>query len=365
MNILHICNVCNSPFSGINVVVPQHIQAQSRLCDVSVLNLCNKKVDCSARQISLEELYLPEFRADVVVFHGVYFLKYVQIAKYLVKKRIPYVVVPHCSLTKVSLAQKRIKKFFANLIIFSRFLRRSAAIQFLTDNEKETSIFSDKGFVCGNGVSFPAQKKSWDENNQCKRFVYIGRLDIFHKGIDILFDSFELEKAFLMNRKVQLDVYGPKQMKTHRKNSDAHEIIKKMIADRGLEQIIHVHDAVFGKEKENALIQSDVFIQTSRFEGLPLGILEALAAGMPCLVTEGTNTADLINKYKAGWGVETTPKKIAKAIKFAVLNTSNEQLENMSNAAIRLIADNFTWEKIAKKEISCYDIKIKELIMQD
>jgi glycosyltransferase involved in cell wall biosynthesis len=351
----------NSPFSGISVVVPQHIKAQSRLCDVSVLNLRNKKVDCAARQISLEELYLPEFCADIVVFHGVYFLKYVQIAKYLVKKHIPYVVVPHCSLTKVSLAQKRIKKFFANLIFFSRFLRHSAAIQFLTDNEKETSIFSDKGFVCGNGVAFPAQKKSWDEYNQCKSFVYIGRLDVFHKGLDILLDAFELEKVFFMNNQVRLDIYGPKQMKTHKKKSDAHETIKKMIADRGIEQIVHVHNAVFGKEKENTLIQSDVFIQTSRFEGLPLGILEALAAGMPCLVTEGTNTADLINNYKAGWGVETSSKKVAEAIKSVVLNTPKEQLENLSNAAIRVIEDNFTWDKIAKKEISCYEIQFQKI----
>ena len=80
---------------------------------------------------------------------------------------------------------------------------------------------------------------------------------------------------------------------------------------------------MFGYKNNGSLfrdpLKNDVFIRTSRFEGLPLGILEALSLGLPCLVTKGTNLDELVNNYNAGWGVETTSKMVASAIKNAVL----------------------------------------------
>ncbi|SOD11545.1 Glycosyltransferase involved in cell wall bisynthesis [Fibrobacter sp. UWB16] len=354
MKILHICSINGNPFSGINIVVPQHVMAQKTTCDVAVLNLHSKKIDCDVKQLHIEDLYSGKFNPDIVLFHGVYFLSYVKISRFLKKINIPYVVIPHCSLTKVSLAQKRIKKFFAIRIFFSSFLKGASAIQFLTDKEKETSIYSNKGFVCGNGVAIPSlTKKKFGEKSE-KKFIYVGRLDVFHKGIDILLDAIELEKKYLKEHHFILNIYGPKQKQSLHNGEDAQKEIRDMIFKRNISQLVTVHDAIYGEKKIEALLNSDFFIQTSRFEGLPLGILEALSLGLPCIVTEGTNTVDFINKYKAGWGVETNPQKVAEAIKFAINVDSEDQLKEMSSAAMRLISEEFTWNKIAEKEISEY-----------
>lgn len=42
------------------------------------------------------------------------------------------------------------------------------------------------------------------------------------------------------------------------------------------------------------LLQTDLFIQTSRHEGMPMGLLEALSIGVPCLVTVGTSLGHII-----------------------------------------------------------------------
>ena len=350
MKILHICNLTNSPFSGISVVVPQHIQAQSLISDVFVWNLSGKKIDCSAKQICEQDFYSISF--DVVVFHGVYFVKYVKIGRYLKKKSVPYVVFPHGSLTKISLAQKWLKKRIANFFLFSRFVKDASAVQFLTPNEMDTSLYVTRGFVCGNGVAIPAIKKTWGEQDKYKKFVYIGRFDVFHKGLDLLLDAVNHEKDFLKREGFVLNLYGPNQKDVKQKCVDAHTVLKQMIQQREIDSIVHINDAVYGEKKLKTLLGNDVFIQTSRFEGLPLGILEALSIGMPCLVTKGTNLADQVNEYHAGWGVNTSSEEIASAIKKAV--STQGSLDEKSKSATRLVEDNYTWDKIARCAVDFY-----------
>jgi len=353
MKILHVCNSSNTPFSGINVVIPQHVQAQHVLCKVSVLNLYGLRLDCDARQITEKEFYSEVIDYDVVVFHGVYFFKYIKIGKILARQNIPYIVVPHCSLTKISLSQKKIKKTIANYLFFFQFLKKASAIQFLSDNEKETSLFSSKGFVCGNGVSLKKSKKIWDNDICLNKFIYVGRFDTFHKGIDLLFDAIALERDFLKEKKFILDLYGPRKMDSSTNACCAQETLLLMAKERGIENLVFIHDAIYGDEKFDVMKEYDFFIQSSRFEGLPLGVLEALSLGLPCVVTKGTNLSDKINEFDAGWGVETSPRAVADAIKNA-MKCSKFVVEKKSSSALKLIESCYTWPKIAEKEIDCY-----------
>ena len=61
-------------------------------------------------------------------------------------------------------------------------------------------------------------------------------------------------------------------------------------------------------------MNSDMFILTSRHEGFPMSILEALSYGLPVLITKGTNMTDLVHKASAGWTCETDPIEIAKTL---------------------------------------------------
>jgi glycosyltransferase involved in cell wall biosynthesis len=57
---------------------------------------------------------------------------------------------------------------------------------------------------------------------------------------------------------------------------------------------------VFGREKEALLDSAFVFVHTSRWEGMPFAVIEALATGCPVLVTPATNLGDYVEGFGAG-----------------------------------------------------------------
>jgi glycosyltransferase involved in cell wall biosynthesis len=125
-----------------------------------------------------------------------------------------------------------------------------------------------------------------------------------------------------------------------------------MIAERSLHEIVTLNPPVFDTEKEDILLGSDVFIQTSRSEALTLGILEALSYGLPCLVTPGTTWGESIKKYNAGWVADPTPRSVFESIVRAI--DEHDIFNEKSTNARNLVAENFSWEKSSKDIINSY-----------
>jgi glycosyltransferase involved in cell wall biosynthesis len=60
----------------------------------------------------------------------------------------------------------------------------------------------------------------------------------------------------------------------------------------------------------------DLFVLPSRFEGMPLALLEALEAGLPCLVTDVGENAALVEHGTTGWVVPPgDPAALADALR--------------------------------------------------
>ena len=116
---------------------------------------------------------------------------------------------------------------------------------------------------------------------------------------------------------------------------------------------VSLNHEIVGEEKEHILLESDVFLQTSRTEGMPMGILEALSYGIPCLITEGTTLGKFINEYNSGWVAETTVDSIAKMLVRSV--NEKERLLSKSQNAIKTIEENFSWDMIAEKTVMEYE----------
>ena len=350
MNILHFTAIGTNVYSGIFVVVPQHVRAQEKIENVAVVNIQNIKLDNVANQFDytprfkLEDLPKPFARPDIVVFHGIYIPQYLTVYKELVKAGIPYIVVPHGSLTKEALSKKRLKKFISNILFFNSFIKHSSAIHYLSEREATASPYKHKFFVCGNGITLPNTEEKGLTSNGLK-FAYIGRLDPYHKGLDLMLEAIALQKNLLKENHCEFDIYGPNL-------ENQFEKVQSLIAKNDVGDIVALHSGVIGAEKEKVLKRTDIFIQTSRFEGMPMGILEALSYGLPCLVTKGTTMGEYISEYGAGWTVETDVKSIASGLEKAVSSRNNCALFGAN--AKRLIENNFTWEKIGEDTISFY-----------
>lgn len=352
MKILHIASIKNSPFNGVCVAVPQHIIHQQDKVDVALLNI----KDCSIAGIKnlfvlnrkdWRECVSESFkRPDIAVFHEVYHIEFTRIARTLVKEGIPYVVIPHGCLVNSAQSKRRWKKLLANAFVFHDYLYKCSAIQCLSENELNNTVFNIPKFIASNGVDMPKENKGLF-NKEKIQITYIGRLEIVPKGLDLLFYAVKLltKKTDVVNHIKSIDLYGPDL-------NGRYAAVKALIKENGVDNLVFLHPAIGGEEKKKKLLDTDVFLQTSRHEGMPMGILEAMSYGVPCIITEGTSLGKIVEKYDAGWVADTTADSICKALEKVI----NERylLENKSTNAVKLVSENFSWEIVAESSIKKY-----------
>ena len=157
--------------------------------------------------------------------------------------------------------------------------------------------------------------------------TYIGRFDPYQKGLDLLLKAVNNIKNQLIEKNAVIHLYGPKR-------GNCREEYSEQIHALALDDVMMVKDGIFGSEKEKVLAESDLFISVSRFEGLPMSMLEALAYGLPCIASTGTNLSRVISSCDAGWECNTDISSISGAILMAL--DAKNHYSRMSRNAIKL-----------------------------
>ena len=359
MVILHFTAIENNPFNGVCLAAPQHVISQKKYADTGVINIKNTQIKAFEaypgtqmdykKPFVLDELPAPFNSPDIVVFHECYRLDYLRVARELKRKKIPYVDMPHGELNSEAQKKKHFKKWVANILLFKHFTNGACAIQCLSEDEKAQTHFGKRKILISNGVHIPDSVKTTFHQDEVK-FLYIGRLDAMHKGLDILIEAASRVKRELMEAKATIDIYGPDYQGRY-----AH--VQELIEQNRVKDVVFLHHEVSGTEKEKLLLNADVFIQTSRFEGMPLGVLEALSYGLPCLVTKGTNLGEEIQEAKAGWYAETDVDSVAEKILKSL--DQKEQYRQFGENGRAFVSKKFSWDKIAQKTICEYEALLK------
>ena len=357
MIILHIASIVFDPFSGVCNVIPQYLIEQTKLGhQVALFNARDSRVDAPINQLpftdsfDIDKLPAPFNKPDIVVFQECYRKEHLAIGRHLEKKSIPYIIIPHGELRKESQKEKRLKKTVANILLFNRFSNHAMALQCLSQEEYDATDFGRKKFIATNGRTIPDKKKeSFSEDGL--KLLYIGRLDVHVKGLDLLLEAVKKNLDYMKQNKVTLDIYGPDY-------AGRYAQVENLIASLGVGEVVTLHHEIVGSDKEKALLDCDIFVQTSRHEGMPVGILESLSYGIPCLVTRGTNLGEKITDNGCGWMAENDADSIADSLRKAIEDKDSYKIKSVN--ARQYVADNFAWDVIMKKTIESYQKLLDE-----
>ena len=351
MTIVYISHLQGDIANGLAWSVPASIKAQEKIDNVLWLNTSgayldhwsNVKCFCKSKRLrSLSHLNAPFNKPDVVVFEGFYDdINDVILGYWLRKNRIPYVIIPRSALTYKALHNHAyLKKCIAHTLFYDSFIKKALALQYLTLRECEDTktVFDCNYFIVPNGIDLPQTTKEFHEGVHSIHAVFVGRIDIYQKGLDILLDAMAEIKDNLVSHQFELIIYGPV--------TQDYDKVVNLIKEKDLNDIIRMGGQIYKEEKEKALLAADLFILTSRFEGLPMGLLEALSYGLPCAITDGSNMKQEIEVSNAGWSAENN-KDSVKSMLLQVL-AEKDKLEEKGRSA-RLLSQKYDWNSIALK----------------
>jgi glycosyltransferase involved in cell wall biosynthesis len=120
------------------------------------------------------------------------------------------------------------------------------------------------------------------------------------------------------------------------------------LADRTL-----IRGLVQGEEKRQLLAEADLFALTSYHENFGLAVAEALAAGLPAVVSEHVAIQQEIAQARAGLAVRLDVGEVAEAI--GRLLSDDELRRSMGRRAGALARERFSWPAVSAATIRMYD----------
>jgi glycosyltransferase involved in cell wall biosynthesis len=249
---------------------------------------------------------------------------------------------PLGQLDEWSLNQKSFKKSFALNLYLKRSLKKCNAIIVASEKEKnDVSKFSfDKVLVLGHGVDLPNNEilKNKIFNKVKKKLIFISRLH-YKKGIQNLLEAWNQAKL----NNWELKIYGPE--------SDNLRYIDKANLSNNAE----IKDPVYGKDKIDIILKSDLLILPSLSENFGLIIAESLSLGLPVATTVNTPWIDIVeDKVNCGWIIDESVDGIYDFLK-KIEKITTDELKLKSNNGIFYIKKKFNNKDIIKRYIDAYE----------
>jgi glycosyltransferase involved in cell wall biosynthesis len=280
---------------------------------------------------------------DLVHVHAVFNHASVAAAKACRKAGVPYIVRPLGTLDPWSLKQKPARKKIFWSLAGKRMLECSAAVHYTAAGEKaatEGHLGINHGQVISLGVEV-------DETSPRKRaadyfpvlsgqkyVLQLSRLDP-KKRVEILIDAFKARENGAWRLVIAGD--GPREYVSTLKQRA-----------RGLEKIVFT-GWVEGEQKEALLRDASLFVLPSRHENFGLSVMEAMARGVPVLVSPHVNLAREIKAADAGWIVDLDRLGDGLTIAF-----QNESERVRRGKAAQQFSRAYTWQRTARELAELY-----------
>ncbi len=271
----------------------------------------------------------------------------------------PYLITIHGELDAWALSQKSLRKRVYMALWQRRILAGAAALQAITEEEKRQvqvhGVWSPVA-VIPNGVHPEAYQNLPPRTEFEQRhpelaggtvILFLGRIHP-KKGLDLLARAFggivrDRRSAFLVIAGPDEDGYRGR--------------VEAMLEAEGALGKTVFTGALSGRDKLAALGAADVFVLPSYSEGFSVATLEAMASGLPVVVSRQCFFPEVAGAG-AGLIVETDVNELASAL--IRLIDDPEERQRMGVRGQALVRERYNWDTITDKIIGLYEGVLRE-----
>ena len=290
--------------------------------------------------------------ADFVHIHGIWGTLLITAARAARRRGVPHCFQPHGMLDPWSLSQKRLKKRIALRLGYRAALAGASFIQTLNVDEQRLMAplrLGVRTVVVPNGIYVeeiepmpaPGTFRAAHPRLADRPFVlFLSRLH-YKKGLDILADAFALLGR--QHQEVSLVVAGP--------DDGARQDFETRVAKSGLRDRVHLVGPLYGRDKLAALTDATCFCLPSRQEGFSVAVVEAMACGVPVVISEACHFPE-VAQAGAGLIVPLSAARFSAAL--AALLDDPRLARSMGAAGATLVRERYRWETIGRQSVTHY-----------
>jgi len=285
---------------------------------------------------------------DILHLHSVFLWPTAAAAAAARRAGVPYVISPRGMLVSdlISRKSRHLKTAWINLVEH-RNIANAAAVHVTSQIEAEElcklGLASNRIVVIPNGMDVPpvvpgAGQHSRDHDPNRPLVLSLGRIS-WKKGLD------RLIRAMTLVPGAHLAIAG---------NDEEHyqPRLEALAREAGVAGRTHFVGALHGHAKWDQIASADVFALASYSENFGNAVLEAMAMGVPVIVTPQVGLASTVAETGSGLVVEGDPQQFGAAI--ARLLADPGQRRAMGEAGRRAVAERFSWAAIAQSMETLY-----------
>jgi glycosyltransferase involved in cell wall biosynthesis len=300
-------------------------------------------------------LYAHEF--DIAHIHAL-FSPVSSIAAAIARSQnLPYVLRPLGTLDPADLQKKRqLKRLYAALLERHN-LAGAAALHFTSDQEAKVSerfgvVTRDwvmpLGVTAGDAVSaeaIAATRQEYRVSSDRPLVLFMSRIDP-KKGLDLLLPA--LEQLYAEGRTFHLVIAGANPQDASYENQ-----IRAQVQASPLANCTTFTGFVSGEAKSALLQAADLFVLPSYYENFGVAVAEAMAAGVPVVISDQVHIWSGIQRSHSGWVVPCAIPALTEAIRLA-LHHPGDRRQRGANAQA-YARQHFSWEAIAQQMLGAYE----------
>ena len=268
----------------------------------------------------------------------------------------PYIVQAHGSVLPF-FQKEGLKNLFDKAFGF-RILHNASCVFALTEVEKEQylkmGVDEEKIEIVPLGTNLEEYenlpeygkfKSKFHIDNDDKLILFIGRLHEI-KGLDLLIEAFDdlvknEDDGYADN--IKLAIVGP---------DDGYlSILEEKIRESSIEDNVIVAGPLYKEEKQEALVDCDLFVMPSRYESFTTSGLEAMACSKPLVLTKNNHIHDWVDG-NVGIACDDNKDSLRKAIEKLLFDEDLASVYGENGR--KLIEEKYNWDIINEQILEIY-----------